>query len=132
VIPASLLGAMPIGVIPIGAIILAELDWVSIVANLGIPATILMALGIAFWRILAWVGREIIIPMRDRLLTRLTGFFDRVDDALETLTSHMKQQTDAMNELQRTSEDTNKAWLSMRESLRCKYEYKDPKRGHMP
>src|SRR4051812_28216228 len=83
------------------------MDWLQIGKDFGTNAVVLVALGVAIWRVMVWFGREIIIPVRDRLLTRLEQFFDGLDVTLNTLTEnvgvvsvHMQAQTRSLERLE--------------------------------
>lgn len=61
--------------------------WVNLLQTFGLAVVILLAIGVAIWKGAGWVGRELIIPLRDKLLNRLVAFFDKMDDAVERLTT---------------------------------------------
>lgn len=61
------------------------MDWVAVVQVVGFPAAVLVAVGLAGWRVIVWTGREVVIPCRDNLLSKAAAFFERVDAALSAM-----------------------------------------------
>lgn len=61
--------------------------WLNLLNNFGVTTMILFALGAGSWRVLSWVGKEIVIPTRDHVFLRLAKFFDSMDASLEKLSS---------------------------------------------
>ena len=63
------------------------------ITKVGIPMFLLIAVGLAIWRILVWVGREMILPVRDKLLAKAVDVLDRVDSTLKVLEGHVGKAT---------------------------------------
>jgi hypothetical protein len=88
--------------------------WTNILTNFGPLALILIAIGFGCWRVLAWVGREMLIPLRDKValplgetvIVRVVRFCDRIEATLEKLEKGYANQTQALEDLARTSEHT--------------------------
>src|SRR5262249_15648207 len=40
--------------------------WIDVISKLGVPVAALVALGWGIWRIIVWVGTNLVIPMRDK------------------------------------------------------------------
>jgi hypothetical protein len=51
------------------------------IRELGLPVVALLAIGAGIWRVCEWLGREVIIPLRNRHL----GFLDSLAATLKTL-----------------------------------------------
>lgn len=71
-------------------------DWVQLLQTFGLAVVVLFAVGVALWKAAGWVGREIIIPIRDRIIARVLG----VADKLETTLDKVSQDIDLMLKLQ--------------------------------
>lgn len=102
--------------------IISDIDFVHLFTTVGLPTAALVAIGYAAWRFLGWFGREIIIHLRDRLVSRLTGFFDRVDTSLDSVTAHMQQHTEALRDLKEAMTDNRDALDAVRESRVCHFD----------
>lgn len=61
------------------------MDWVAVVQVVGFPAAVLVAVGLAGWRVIVWTGREVVIPCRDNLLSKAAAFFERENAALSAM-----------------------------------------------
>lgn len=61
------------------------MDWMNLMQAFGLPVTILFAVGLGLWRVIVWAGREIAIPLRDRVIVRMEQFLDRLDTALREI-----------------------------------------------
>lgn len=59
------------------------MDWMQLLSTFGAPMFVLVAIGIGGWRVLGWVGRELIVPARDKLFARVDSFCDRVEVTLD-------------------------------------------------
>lgn len=77
--------------------------WLTLLTNFGLATMILVCCGWAFWQTACWLGREIVLPARDHLFTRITAFFDRVDSTvlklernIESMNANLEQQTAAL------------------------------------
>jgi len=53
----------------------------------GVVLVILAALAFAVWRVLSWVGREFVIPGRDRMFRHL----DRVDQTMQDVSTSLQK-----------------------------------------
>lgn len=56
--------------------------FVQIAQSLGIPVAILAVLGLAIWRILVWIGSNVIKPAMERHMR----FLDKVETTMESVT----------------------------------------------
>lgn len=54
-------------------------QWLLVVQNFGLATAILGLLGFGAWKTLVWVGREVVIPARDRLIGRLMVLLDSIE-----------------------------------------------------
>lgn len=59
------------------------MDWTQLLSTFGAPMFVLVAIGTGAWRVTVWVGREMMIPARDRLFRRVDSFCDRVEASLD-------------------------------------------------
>lgn len=91
-------------------LLLAQVDWVSVLQTFGLAVTIIFFIGVALWRFGKWFGAEIVVPVRDKLLMRLIAFLDsiettvkKVDINVDSVTGNLGQQTAALQSLQETN-----------------------------
>lgn len=73
--------------------------WVNVFTNLGIGGGVIVATMFGVWKTSGWVGRELVIPARDRFLKRVDEFFDRLainldrmEVSLETISQRLADQ----------------------------------------
>ena len=59
--------------------------WITLGTNFGVAAIILVAIGLGVYKGSKWVGSEILIPVRDRLMGRALGFIDNIEGAIQKL-----------------------------------------------
>ena len=71
------------------------MDWLTIVQNVGVPAAVMAAGGMALWRIVVWAGNEVVIPLRDRHVK----FLDSLQANLETQAATTSQIVATQQEL---------------------------------
>jgi hypothetical protein len=67
------------------------MEWLPIVQSVGVPVTILAAFAWGVWQSLRWIGHELVIPFRDRLLARVLDLLDRTDHTLTLLNAHLER-----------------------------------------
>lgn len=53
----------------------------------GVVIVILIAVGLATWRVLSWLGKEVVIPGRDRMFRHL----DCVDETFKDMSTSMQK-----------------------------------------
>ena len=59
------------------------MDWPSLIHSLGVPLVVLGALSYALWQAFIWAAREVVIPVRDKLLTKAIDLLDRLAACLD-------------------------------------------------
>lgn len=59
--------------------------WMSLLQTFGLAVVVLFAIGIALWKASRWVGAEIIIPLRDTMISALTSFFSRMERGMDKM-----------------------------------------------
>jgi hypothetical protein len=74
--------------------------------NYGVSAAALVATWWGIRCIVTWVGKEIVIPVRDNFLARMSQFFDRTEGTMTALTtdvkamvSHQARQTELLEDI---------------------------------
>lgn len=80
------------------------MGWAEVAERLGLPAALLMVVLAAAGRACAWVGREVVVPLRDRHL----AFLDRTERLLagqERSLGRLVELTERIDA--RTGNDTN-------------------------
>lgn len=55
------------------------MDWLNIVQTIGLPVAGLIFTAWVSVSALKWTGREVVIPIRDRLIERTVRFFDNLE-----------------------------------------------------
>ena len=60
----------------------AEFSWPDAVDRYGISTVILALVVLAVWYASRVLWRDVVIPVRDKVIVRINGFFDRMDSAL--------------------------------------------------
>jgi hypothetical protein len=53
----------------------------------GVLLVIFVCFGLAVWRVISWIGREFVIPGRDRMFRHL----DRVDDTMKDVSTSLQK-----------------------------------------
>jgi hypothetical protein len=75
--------------------IAVESSWlIELVKTVGVPVATLATLCYAIWMVLIWVGREVVIPVRDKLLTKGATVLDRMDSSIQSLQSLMENMSE--------------------------------------
>ncbi len=64
---------------------------IEIAKTVGVPVATLAAVCYAIWRVLIWVGREVVIPVRDKLLNKGVTVLDRMDSSISSLQDLMER-----------------------------------------
>lgn len=57
--------------------------WAQLLQTFGLAVTILFAVGVAIWKGAGWFGREIIIPIRDKVISRVVDVADKLEMTLD-------------------------------------------------
>jgi hypothetical protein len=81
----------------------AVMDFIQAARDLGIPVAALIAIGIGLWRIIEWLGKEVIIPLKDRHLAFLDSLSITLATLADTQTSMVSAQQDIMREMEAIS-----------------------------
>lgn len=79
------------------------MDFIQAARDLGIPVAALIAIGIGLWRIIEWLGKEVIIPLKDRHLAFLDSLSITLATLADTQTSMVSAQQDIMREMEAIS-----------------------------
>jgi len=61
------------------------MDWTNLLQNFGVAVVSLVAMAFAIVIVSKFIAREVFLPFRDKMLTRLMTFFDRLDVTLDKL-----------------------------------------------
>ncbi len=64
-----------------------ETSWANIFVNLGLGGGLLLFICWGIYKIVAWIGPNVIIPLRERLLARLDMFFAKLEKNLDGVES---------------------------------------------
>lgn len=98
-------------------------SWLEIAKTFGVTACVLAAFMFGAWKIVRWVGQELVIPLRDRFILRLEMFFSKlettiakIDTNVEAVTENLEQQTTSLKLIE-THVRENKDGLP----VACKY-----------
>lgn len=65
---------------------------------LGVPLLILVMFAWGVWRVVCWIGENIIIPARDHTLTSMGEFFKKLGETLEKVDANVTQMTQTLRE----------------------------------
>ena len=88
------------------------MDWGEIAKNFGFPALCLVALAAAVWRVLWWVGQNVVLPLVQRqikFIDDLTTALKNIGSALETMgASQARVMDDIRRILSRVDGDESK------------------------
>lgn len=84
-----------------------QTDWLNLLQTFGLAVVILFAIGIAAWRSAVWFSREIVLPVRDRMLDRFIAFLgkiegtvDKLNGNVDAITSNLDKQTHALESIE--------------------------------
>lgn len=65
-------------------------DWgVELIRSVGMPIATLAVFGWGVWQVVVWTGREIVLPVRDKVLVSLVALFDRLDATMTAMDEHL-------------------------------------------
>ena len=81
------------------------MEWIEIASKLGIPATLALALIFVFGRGMLWMGRQILLPLKNRhfeFLSVIEGTQRTQAEALRQLVHAERQHAQALGEMRRT------------------------------
>ena len=77
-----------------------EINWIQLLSTVGAPMLVLSALGVGGWRagwaLAAWVGRELLIPARDKLFVRVDTFCEKVESTMEKQAAAIERLADRL------------------------------------
>jgi hypothetical protein len=71
------------------------MDWLQIAQSLGIPVMCLVALAVAVWKGIIWIGKYILQP----LATKHMDFVDKVSVSVEQQTNAARSTAESMRDL---------------------------------
>jgi hypothetical protein len=66
-------------------------DISSMVQTFGLASVLLACIMFGLWKIIAWVGKEIILPIRDSVIARMLLFFDRAEVTFARMESSIEK-----------------------------------------
>lgn len=78
-------------------------DWVALLQTFGLAVVILFALGIGIWKVAVWIGKELIIPFRDKAIDQFASFLARLDRNVDAMTNNLEKQTYCLERLETTT-----------------------------
>lgn len=61
-----------------------EMDLITLIRDIGLPTTALVAVGYALWQLAAWVAKEVVVPLRDRHFAFLSSLEKTLEAIAET------------------------------------------------
>ena len=85
-----------------------SIDLMEVLRVFGFPTLILVAVGMAFWRFMSWVGKEVYTPVRERLLDRINKFFENLDETIGNVNVNIVTMTKNLDRLSQSIENTEK------------------------
>lgn len=104
-----------------GSVDMAADLWVNLLTNFGLATVIILALGAGTWKTLGWIGRELILPLRDQWIKRGASFFDNLEDVLakiggnvDTMSGLLDKQTQLLGSLQKSVEHSAEGLAELR------------------
>lgn len=71
-------------------------EWLKLTKEAGVAIAFLVVICWFLRNIVIWFGQQIIIPVRDRLLSRLERFFDKSEETMDTLLVNVNQVSDQL------------------------------------
>lgn len=57
-------------------------DWTGVIKEVGVMGAVLIAVAYAIARITVWISKELVLPLRDKVISRLMGFLDKLETAI--------------------------------------------------
>jgi hypothetical protein len=63
-------------------------DFERLITNFGLPVTIIFLIILGLVVLSRWAAGAIILPIRDKLITRVTAFFDKLDGSVDKMVAH--------------------------------------------
>lgn len=64
-------------------------------AQYGLPTVILFAVGWGLWKAVIWSGREVVVPLRDRIAAHLA----KIETTMDSLKDSAERQADSIESL---------------------------------
>lgn len=61
------------------------MDWQRLFDTFGVPTVALIGMALAIYWVARFTAKELIIPLRERLITRIFNFFDRLDHTIDRM-----------------------------------------------
>ena len=80
--------------------------WANLLQTFGLAVMIIVASGYALWKGVRWAGREIIIPIRDRIISRVITAADKLESTLDKLDRNVEAGMKAFDSTSRKVEST--------------------------
>lgn len=62
------------------------MDLISLIRDIGLPTSALIAVGYAIWQTAAWIAKEVVVPLRDRHF----AFLGSLEKTLEAIAETQK------------------------------------------
>lgn len=85
----------------------STVDWITLLQTFGLAVVILIAIGLAIWRLSKWTGKEVVIPLRDQVISRFLAFLSKIENTVSKLdtnvdrvTNNLEKQTTALEHLE--------------------------------
>lgn len=98
--------------------------WVNLLQTFGLAVVILFAIGVGIWRMTRWFGAEIVIPFRDRLITKIVEAIDHLEDTLERIDRRTERTLEVLSrgvsQVVQKTEDVKQAAVEVRQAMKPK------------
>ena len=92
--------------------------WIEIGRSFGVPVMVLGALMLGCYKVARWVGNELVIPVRDVVLTKALNILDKMDRTITALESGMREMVNSMESYTRVMINLESFTKTTSESLR--------------
>lgn len=83
---------------------MGEASWaLDLVRTVGVPVAVLAVFSWAIWKILIWVGTEVVIPVRDKLISKAVAVMDQMSVTLATMSASLERITEQLERVEELS-----------------------------
>lgn len=72
------------------------MDWIEIGRSFGIPVAVMAVMMFGMWSLARWIGTELIIPLRNTIVSKALVLFDKVEKTLDTLDKNINDIVEGM------------------------------------
>jgi hypothetical protein len=72
------------------------MDWIEIGRSFGIPVAVMAVMMFGVWSLARWIGTELIIPLRNTIVSKAIVLFDKVEKTLDTLDKNISEVVSGM------------------------------------